>query len=69
MTVVEMDQPLSMSWCLDCHRDPASRIRDPKDVYNLDSQTLADQGKIANAHKFITDWKVKPPTSCSGCHR
>jgi hypothetical protein len=69
MPVVHQDQPHSMSWCLDCHRNPAGRIRDPKDVFNLDSQTLAAQGKLEDAKKFIHDWKVMPPTSCSGCHR
>jgi hypothetical protein len=69
MSVVRQDQPHSMSWCLDCHRNPAERIRDPKDVFNLDSQTLAEQGKLEDAKKFIHDWKVMPPTSCSGCHR
>lgn len=69
MTVVGHDQPHSMSWCLDCHRNPEQRIRDPKDVFNLDSQTLAAQGKLADAQKFVHDWKVKPPQSCSGCHR
>jgi hypothetical protein len=69
MAVVSHDQSHSMSWCLDCHRNPAQRIRDPKDVFNLDSQTLAAQGKLADAQKFVHDWKVKPPQSCSGCHR
>ena len=69
MTTVYQAKPHSMSWCLDCHRNPAERIRDPKDVFNLDSQTLAAQGKLADAQKFVHDWKVKPPTSCSGCHR
>lgn len=69
MAVVSHAKPHSMSWCLDCHRNPAQRIRDPKDVYNLDSQTLAAQGKLADAQKFVHDWKVKPPQSCSGCHR
>ncbi len=69
MQVVQQAKPHSMSWCLDCHRNPAERIRDPKDVFNLDSQTLAAQGKLADAQKFVHDWKVKPPTSCSGCHR
>lgn len=69
MTTVSHDKPHSMSWCLDCHRNPAERIRDPKDVFNLDSQTLAAQGKLADARKFVHDWKVKPPQSCSGCHR
>ena len=29
MTAVYHAKPHSMSWCLDCHRDPASRIRNP----------------------------------------
>jgi hypothetical protein len=69
MSVVHQDKSHSMSWCLDCHRNPAQHIRDPQDVYNLDSKTLAEQGRLADAEKFVHDWKVKPPTSCSGCHR
>lgn len=71
MPTVHQDQSHSMSWCLDCHRNPAARIRDPKDVYNLDSARLADQGPegLKQAQKYIHDWKVMPPQSCSGCHR
>ena len=69
MTVVQQAKPHSMSWCLDCHRDPAARIREPGEVYNLDSLSLAEQGKRAQAEGYIHDWKVNPPTSCSGCHR
>jgi hypothetical protein len=67
-TVTHM-QPLSMGFCLDCHNDPAPRLRDPKDVFNLDSQRLVDQGRAADATKFVHDWKLMPPQSCSGCHR
>ena len=62
-------QPLSMSFCLDCHRDPASRIRNPKDVFDLNSQRLAEQGKAEEAARLIAHMKVNPPQSCSGCHR
>jgi hypothetical protein len=60
-----------MSFCLTCHRDPAARLRNPADVYNLDSLPLAEQGPegVKTAAKFVHDWKVKPPQSCSGCHR
>lgn len=67
-TVTHM-QPLSMAFCLDCHRDPAPRLRAPGDVYNLDSRTLADQGRADEAQNYIHDWKLMPPQSCSGCHR
>ncbi len=69
-TVTHM-QPLSMSFCIDCHANPAPRLRDPKDIFNLDSKRLVDQGAegAAKATKFVHDWKVMPPQSCSGCHR
>lgn len=69
-TVTHM-QPLSMGFCMDCHKDPASRLREPKDIFNLDSKRLVDQGPAgaAKAAKFVHDWKVMPPQSCSGCHR
>ncbi len=69
MTTVYHAKPHSMGFCLDCHRQPENFIRDPKDVYNLDSQTLADQGKLEQAVANLHQWKVKPPQSCSGCHR
>jgi hypothetical protein len=69
MTVVTHAQSLSMKFCLDCHRDPGQFLRAPQDVYNLDSATLAAQGRPADAARMIRDWKIKPPQSCSGCHR
>ena len=69
MSTVYHAKSHSMSFCLDCHRDPAAHLRNPSDVFNLDSQTIADQGKLEQAKTFIHDWKVKPPQSCSGCHR
>lgn len=71
MDTVTHLQPLSMGFCLDCHKDPAPRLRDPKDVFNLDSKRLVDQGPqgAAQATKFVHDWKLMPPQSCSGCHR
>ena len=69
MSVVWHDKSHSMGFCLDCHRAPEKFIREPKDVFNLDSKTLAEQGRLEEAHKMIKDWNVKPPQSCSGCHR
>lgn len=69
MPVVTHAQPLSMSFCLTCHRDPAPRLREREDIYDLDSPTLAAGGHDAEAARLIRDWKIKPPESCSGCHR
>ena len=69
MDVVAHAQPLSMGFCIECHRNPELRVREKADVFNLDSQRIADKSGVEAGMKFIHDWKIKPPESCSGCHR
>jgi hypothetical protein len=69
MPVVHQDKPHSMSWCLDCHRNPSARIRDAKDVFNLDSKPVIETRGADKAKELSDHWKLMPPTSCSGCHR
>jgi hypothetical protein len=69
MAVVTHTQPLSMGFCLDCHRNPETRVRDPQDVYNLNSKTIAATAGLDAGKKFVHDWNIKPPQSCTGCHR
>lgn len=63
MDEVQHAKPLSMSFCLDCHRDPAAKIRPNEFVTQLDWQGQID------GHKLVNDWKVQPGQSCSTCHR
>ena len=35
MEVVRQVEPLSMGWCLDCHRNPASHLRPREEVANM----------------------------------
>jgi hypothetical protein len=69
MEVVTHTKPLSMGWCLECHRSPELYVREQADIYNLDSQTIAQKSGVEAGEKFIHDWNIKPPQSCSGCHR
>ncbi len=69
MEVVTHTQPLSMSWCLDCHRNPEMHVRETSDIYNLASPTIAQKSGLEAAQQFVHDWNIKPPQSCSGCHR
>jgi hypothetical protein len=67
MPVVTQVQPLSMGWCLDCHRDPAPYIGDPAKVTVMDFKPdLTKSGTQAVAKNGR---EVRPPTHCSGCHR
>jgi hypothetical protein len=61
-------KPLSMSFCLDCHRAPETQIRNPKDVYNLDLQ-ISPEEQERNGKKFVHEWKVNASQNCSACHR
>ena len=68
MPIVTQSQPLTMGWCLECHRDPSDHLRDPKDVTKMGmleaSQTSGQpmaRPKDARA--------PEPPQHCSGCHR
>lgn len=68
MTVVEMDQPLSMSWCLECHRDHE------KALGPLDRVTDLSYDPVAAGYDYKADPERKrkdlnPPEHCSGCHR
>src|SRR5277367_5836720 len=69
MDVVTQVKPMSMGFCLDCHRSPEMHVREKADVFNLDSQTIAASRGIEAGRAFVHDWNIKPPVSCSGCHR
>ena len=69
MDVVTQMQPMSMGFCLDCHRAPELRVRAKADVFNLDSKTIEAAQGIDAARRFVHDWNIRPPQSCSGCHR
>ena len=61
-------KPLSMTFCLDCHRNPAPNLRPPEQVYNLDWVPPQNFAKNQGA-KFVHDWKVNASQNCSACHR
>lgn len=67
MDVVQQAEPLSMSWCLDCHRQPQKSLRPVNQITNMDWQPSAEQ--ISFAEKQIKELNINPPVDCSGCHR
>jgi hypothetical protein len=69
MDVVAEAKPLSMGFCLDCHRDPAPHLRPRDQVTNLDWKASSPEAQLEQGKKFVHDWNVNPPQSCSGCHR
>lgn len=67
MAEVMQMQPLTMAWCLDCHRNPAPNIRPAEFVTKLDWTPEGDPAELGM--KIIKAKGIKPPENCSGCHR
>ncbi len=67
MIVVRQVKPLSMTWCLDCHRNPAPNLRPVEEVTNLGWQPDRDPAEIGR--EILEANQIQPPTNCSGCHR
>lgn len=67
MIEVRQVQPLSMAWCLDCHRNPAPNIRPRQVVTQLGWRPEGDPAEIGR--ELIAANHIHPPTHCSGCHR
>jgi hypothetical protein len=67
MEVVMRAQPLSMSWCLDCHRNPIPNIR-PANLITKFGWTPSKED-LANAEKIILAKNLRPSEDCSTCHR
>jgi hypothetical protein len=65
MPEVKQEKPLSMSWCLDCHTDPAPKLR-PKDQVTNMTWAAPEGGYDPHADR---ERFPSPPQHCSGCHR
>jgi len=70
MDTVAHNKSLSMGFCLDCHRNPEAVIRPLDKVTDLAwKHPEGEEGQLRDGAKFVHDWNIRPPQSCSGCHR
>jgi hypothetical protein len=60
-------QPLTMEWCLNCHRHPERYVRPREYVFAMGYRYPADQ--IAFGKRLMHDYGIQSLTSCSTCHR
>ena len=78
MPLAWKEKPLTMEWCLDCHRNPQQFVRPKSEVFNMDymvsDQILKEYGvkdKTELGNKLVTDYKIEVGRldNCSICHR
>jgi Cytochrome c7 and related cytochrome c/Class III cytochrome C family len=69
MPLMRQAAPLTMGWCLNCHRDPVPYLRPAAAVFDPTWTAPADQseqGRLLLAHNGIDTAHL---TDCSVCHR
>ena len=67
MEKVMQKEPLSMGWCLDCHRNPDQHLRPFNEVTNMKWTPPSNQAEFAA--RVIEERQLAPPKDCTGCHR
>lgn len=66
MEVVAQVEPLSMGWCLECHRQPELYLRPDDAVVTMGYEHPANF--MERNLQRIEQEEIQPPTNCSACH-
>lgn len=69
MAAVYKDKTLTMSWCLDCHRNPGPNLRPREAITQMNYQPDPSQTPEALAQSLLGKYDVHTRVSCSTCHR
>lgn len=67
MDEVVQKEPLSMGWCLSCHRDPDPYLRPRDQLTNTAWEPPSDQLELAR--KIRQAKHIAPSDDCGTCHR
>lgn len=67
MDEVFQAKPLSMSWCLDCHRNPTPHLRPLDKITELG--WVPEESPLAVGKRVHEELNIKSSTNCSTCHR
>jgi hypothetical protein len=67
MEVVSQQEKLTMSWCLDCHRNPEPHLRPAEFVTSMDWVPDEDPTVLGARLRQVHD--INPSTDCTTCHR
>ena len=66
MPLMRRVAPLTMQWCLDCHRDPRPHLREPSRVFDMTPSSV-ERVSAGVPHEALDSRRRL--TDCSTCHR
>jgi hypothetical protein len=67
MEVVHQVEPLSMGWCLDCHRNPEKHLRPVEFITQLD--WIPEDDQLVLGRRLRDEYDINPKVDCNTCHR
>jgi hypothetical protein len=67
MEVVSQVEPLTMGWCLGCHREPERFLRPVEFVTKLD--WVPPESPATLGQRLRDEKNINPSTDCATCHR
>ncbi|HRW10058.1 MAG TPA: cytochrome c3 family protein [Caldilineaceae bacterium] len=69
MPMMYKAEPMTMEWCLNCHRAPEEQIRPREEVFNMDYEPPLDQ--LALGRELVAQYHIPTErlTDCYVCHR
>lgn len=59
--------PLTMEWCLNCHRNPEQYVRPKEQVFSMTWKPEGSQEELGR--RLVREYHIESLTSCSTCHR
>lgn len=65
MNLIYQASPLTMEWCLNCHRNPEKHIRPREEVFNMAWQP---KNQETEGPRLVKAYNVQKLTHCSTCH-
>jgi hypothetical protein len=70
MPLTWKEEPMTMGWCLDCHRHPERHLREKSEVLVMDL-ALPAREQLQKGRELIerNHIEVDRLTNCSVCHR
>jgi nitrate/TMAO reductase-like tetraheme cytochrome c subunit len=77
MEIVHQAKDQSMTWCIDCHRNPEPHLRPVEEITNLawtagaegDSEAEQKAKQLELGKKLKAEKNINPQTNCAVCHR
>jgi hypothetical protein len=67
MNLVWQAQPLTMEWCLTCHRHPERYVRPREQVFSMEYAPPPNQ--LALGAKLVNQYHIRSLVTCETCHR